>query len=1384
MNRTRNSMRMALLVGVLALWGTASLVHSAELVSFAKLERQYTEQLQPVVKRLCLECHSTETKEGRLDLERFAKFSDVRTDPLAWQKVAEMLGNGEMPPKDSPQPTKEELQLLSSWVRKYLDTEAHASTGDPGPVVLRRLSNAEYTYTIRDLTGVELDPAKEFPVDGAAGEGFTNTGNALVMSPALFTKYLDAAKEIATHAVLLPDGIRFSEANTRRNMTNELLSEIRSIYLRHTSGAGDLSRLNSWNVANPLQATDDDGRVDLTKYFAALMRHRAELKADPAKATDIAAEEKLNPKYLRLLAEMLVSGEPNSLLLNLIRARWEHAKPEEAPTIAAEVKAWQAELWKFNTVAHYGATRPWQESANKLPEGTELRQAIDPNSTAPEVSLYLCAQTLGAEKGPVGIIWKRSRFEFKDRPAIRLQDARLLAELIEKTVGEEVPRIELYLATVAELQSSSQTLDALAAEKKLNPRLLRNLSNYLGLNIKHDLALAGHLNNQMLKVGGQDAINGWGVPATPCILANSSDQPINIGTLTIPPHAVTAHPSPDELAMIAWQSPIAGQIRIAGKITDADAKCGNGANWTVELRANTGARVLAEGEFNSGGQGEFNLPDALDIKPNESVIVSIGPKNRDHGCDTTHVELMVTQQQVADRVWDLSKDVSSDILTGNPHADRFGNKEVWHFLSSKQDSAEKPKLAAVPAGSALERWRAAAMVRRPAAELTSLAAIVKEKLFAQAESLSDADAASSEALADWSGPLGWIKAVELPAEITGDAKRESVFAKSDEVLEYSIPTRLVRGGEFLVEGTLDPTTGTEAAAQFQLTSNKPAEKTGPSINALFVTLPGSPARAKIEKSYDDFRSFFPAAMCYARIVPVDEVVTLVLYHREDEQLARLMLTEAEIERLNRLWEELRFVSQDALVSVTACEQLIEFATQDRQDLVPIFKEMQKQILARAEAFRQELLATEPAQIEAVLKLAEQAYRRPLAERERRELNELYPALRDEGSSHEEAVRLLLARVLASPAFLYRIEQPGPGSDAVPVSDWELASRLSYFLWASMPDEELRAAAAAGTLHQPEVLLAQTRRMLRDEKTRRMAIEFACQWLHVRAFDQHDEKSEDHFPTFGNLRSDMYEESIRFFTDLIQNDGSVLDILAADHTFLNARLAGHYGIPNIAGDEWRKVTNLKSYQRGGVLTQATILATQSGASRTSPILRGNWVSETLLGDRLPRPPKGVPVLPEDVPAGLTERQLIEKHTTDAGCAKCHARIDPLGFALENFDAIGRLRERDAENHPIDVHAKLVDGTEFTGVDGLRNYLLNERRDDFVRQFCRKMLGYALGRSVQLSDQPLLDKMQADLAANSYRVSVAVEDIVLSDQFQNIRGGQYVGTELPHAEEPTE
>jgi hypothetical protein len=251
---------------------------------------------------------------------------------------------------------------------------------------------------------------------------------------------------------------------------------------------------------------------------------------------------------------------------------------------------------------------------------------------------------------------------------------------------------------------------------------------------------------------------------------------------------------------------------------------------------------------------------------------------------------------------------------------------------------------------------------------------------------------------------------------------------------------------------------------------------------------------------------------------------------------------------------------------------------------------------------------------------------------------------------------------------------------------------------------------------------------------------------------------------------MQEETTRFFIDLFQHDRSLLNLLDADYTFVNGPLARHYGLTPET-ESWQRIEGVQAHGRGGILAFASTLARQSGASRTSPILRGNWLSEVVLGEKLPRPPKDVPVLPEETPEGLTERQLIERHSSDERCAGCHRRIDPFGFALEGFDAIGRARQQDAAGLPIDTLTRLPNGAEISGLEGLRSYLIEQRREDFLRQFCKKLLGYALGRSVQLSDQPLLDLALAKLQENEYRVSTVMELIVTSPQFREIRGQDY-------------
>ena len=365
------------------------------------------------------------------------------------------------------------------------------------------------------------------------------------------------------------------------------------------------------------------------------------------------------------------------------------------------------------------------------------------------------------------------------------------------------------------------------------------------------------------------------------------------------------------------------------------------------------------------------------------------------------------------------------------------------------------------------------------------------------------------------------------------------------MLRIDIPPEITDELELVTTATLDPDSATEGSVQMEvLTSNPgPLDNKGtgdapalPASRHISLKVPilvreGSATQGRLEAAFQSFRAVFPPALCYAKIVPADEVITLMLFYREDDQLCRLMLDARQKARLDRLWDELHYISGDALTMVDAYEQLLQYAGQDGDPKV--FATMRESIKLGADSHRKRELDSEPRHLESLLRIASDAYRRALSDGESKELEGFYRKSRTMGLPHDESVRLVLARVFLAPAFLYHGEKPSAGTEQAPVSDWELANRLSYFLWSSAPDAELRASAAAGTLHSTAELLAQTRRMLGDPKVRRLATEFGCAWLHIHDFDESNEKSEKEFPTFAALRGDMYEESIRCFTDLFQ-----------------------------------------------------------------------------------------------------------------------------------------------------------------------------------------------------------------------------------------------------------
>jgi uncharacterized phage-associated protein len=1309
----------------------------------------FEKSVQPLLKDFCLTCHSTSKQKGDLDLERFTSIAEIKRDPIVWEHTLDQLVSGEMPPKGKPQLSAEQKTTLVKWVQSTLDQISLASAGDPGPVVLRRLSNMEYTYTVRDLTGVEaLDPAKEFPADGAAGEGFTNASAALVMSPSLVTKYLDAAKDIASHAVLTPTGIHFSASNSARDWTDETVAKIRKFYARFSS-TGSESQTTQQGIK--LDIGTSSGRLPLAGYLAAMN----EARTTKASVETIAKAKGLSAKYATTLWTALNDTKP-SVLLDPLRAKFSNG------TLSfADIEAWQQALWHFASVGHIGkehGPKAWQEPVAPLAAEHEMRMKLTAPKDGSDVVLYLSTSDAGDGSEHDQAVWTNPRLVAAGRADLPVKSIPAVVKQLEQQRDAVIASTEFCLAAVAEADASKERTDvtALAKKHRVDTALLSNWLTYLGVGTAGDVSLSPLLTKKLLSTPDYSFIQGWTGDNALSVLANSSDQTAKTPG-TMKPHSVATHPSPALASVIAWRSPLATSLSIHGSVQDAHTACGNGVTWALELRRGHTREVLSNGATEAAKVFDLGQHKDVRVQPGDVLALIIGPRDGNHICDLTAIDLTISD---GTHEWDLANDVSPDILAGNPHADRLGNKDVWHFLS--QPEKNQPA-STIPRESVLARWRNSTSKE----ERSTLAKHVWQ------------DPAMRTQLLAFNGPLlaGSLKSLRPSASNDND-----ISATAPSVTEIRIPASLADGAEFVVTGRLSDK---EGSVQMQVLTTKPGKLSGLAASkteteltkgqwsdnnqrtmhsAPVIVADGSAARKRFEAAFDEFRALFPIALCYTKIVPVDEVVTLTLFHREDDHLKHLMLDDAHAKELDRLWDELRFVSEWPLKQVDVFEQLWQFATQDAKPSA--FEPMREPIMRGAEAFKAQQLTAEPTHVQAVLDFAARAWRRPLSETEGHDLRALYQTLRKQDLPHATAVRMMLARVLVAPAFLYRQEKPAPGPKASPVNDWEIATRLSYFLWSSAPDAELTQLAASGKLHAPQTLAAQAQRMMKDERIRRLATEFGCQWLQVRDVATLDEKSERHFPTFVSVRESMQEEVTRFFIDFFQNNRSALSLLDADYTFVNPTLAEHYGMKSESA-EWQRVDHVSAHGRGGLLGFAASLAKHAGASRTSGILRGAWLCEVVLGEKLPIPPKGVPVLPEQPPEGLTERQLVEKHSTDKNCAACHNRIDPFGFALEGFDAIGRARQADTK-------VTLPDGSRVDGLNGLRSYLLDKRRDDFMRQFCRKLLGYALGRSVQLSDKPLINDMMQRLKTNDFKVGEAVDSIVRSPQFREVRGKDFIAT----------
>ena len=478
--------------------------------------------------------------------------------------------------------------------------------------------------------------------------------------------------------------------------------------------------------------------------------------------------------------------------------------------------------------------------------------------------------------------------------------------------------------------------------------------------------------------------------------------------------------------------------------------------------------------------------------------------------------------------------------------------------------------------------------------------------------------------------------------------------------------------------------------------------------------------------------------------------TKLKYYRFDDFLVKNILDDKTRAELNTAWNDLYASFEFHEIYIKALE--------DKKGSPSRIAELK----AENAAVDQAMLAAQPGHVEDALQFAAKAWRRPLTPQEKDRLRRFYTQSREtQKLSHADAIRAVIARVLVSPSFLYRLEQPAQTSKRTPLTSWELANRLSFFLWSSVPDAELRRAAEKNELLDPAQLARQTKRMLADPKAARLSTEFFGQWLGFYRFDQFTGADTSRFPEFtDDLKTAMYEEATTFFDYIVRQNRPVSEIISANYTFANPLLAKHYGVKKELTGGTQKIENANDINRGGLLRMGAVLTATSAPLRTSPVKRGDWVLRRILGTPTPPPPPNVPPIAKDDKdaSGLTIKARLTEHMKNPACAACHSKIDPLGFPFERYDAVGRYRQTYADGKPVE---------DEIGIEGLIQKLKSQE-PQLLRNMSHKLIGYALGRTVLASDQPLVDRLiQAGGQATFTQLAT---EIVTSPQFRYRRGEQ--------------
>ena len=1305
------------------------------------LSQTYAAQIQPLLVSSCGKCHGTKPTDNDLDLTSFGSAQAILAKPKLLGDVAERLRMGDMPPKDAPQPSEAEREQLLGWIHAALDAEAAARAGDPGLVTLRRLSNTEYDNAVRDLTGVDmrLTQAREFPVDSVGGEGFANVGDAMPVTPELVERYHQTARDIAARVVLLPDGFRFSPSTERPDWTEEALKPLRTIHARY---------------AGP------NGEPPLAAHLAATLKHRERLSrgeaADiAAEIAAVAAEEKLNATYLAALWAGLSdsirrTGSPSYVGSDALVRRTSSpsrdgsdgpvrrtSSPSRDGSEAPEVRRAQAEV--------DARMKKWREKAAEFEVEKQRRQV---SLLKIEASWAPSKRVLAESKVAEG-----SSIPFEHKVSVERGELLLLTVLPNENHGADSTLIEWTIHETSGEQRTWSLSDLTSNLLKGNPWLDKQEACWSFLDTTSTPVF---LTERRDSNGGKAEVKSWSLGSEPSVFVNSTSEDLQVWT-KLPARSFFVHPGPKRPVAIAWTSPIAGELSVSGRVADAHPAGLDGVSFELSHVAapDLGQAMADLGSASTEMSDPGLAPAMLDIIREKWRVATTDPAPVLGAIKAAQDQLFQSnyQKNAALAVgngfpaWeDLRRVVARERVQGAAREPLFRMVAVpaqpetfviWDRLRLEGGDgpplvfAEHPELAAI-----LEQASGLKFGQHPQGRPVPESALVT--------------AAGAEVIIDLTKlPAGLQQALTLPRFLRADVSLDEASPETASVQAFLIAA--TGGGGNLAEPIAKAEVGDPRAAQI--------------VHPRVAT--------EQARQAEEFRALFPPAVLFQPIVPRDAQGSVFLYRREDEPLRRLLLDEAGRAELDRLWSELEFVSEQALATPIAYEGLVQYYRKPNDGARIMFFYIQlfeEQIKREEQDFLATQVAAESRHLEALLAFAGRAWRRSLSDDEREAILASYHADRAEGAKHDPAFRAALGRVLSSPWFLYRVEQPATGPRWQPVSGDELATRLSFLLWDSIPDDELRANAAR--LHEPAVMEEQLRRMLKDARMRGMGEEFGARWLGVRDFVTNHGRNLKQFPEFTpTVRDALAEEPGRFFADMLVNDRPVADIIAADAVVINDVLAQHYGIPGVTGPEWRRIEKVSAYGRGGLLGFGAMLAKQSASSRTSPVKRGAWVVQ-LVGERLPKVPPGVPPLPESPPDGLSVREITERHRQDAACAGCHIRIDPYGMTLEQYDALGRLRPA-KDLKPGDAKATTRDGVEIDGLAGLRDYIAGPRREDLLRELAHKLTGYALGRTVQLSDRNLVDDLTKTMVDGGHWSDVLLI-LVRSEQFRCIRPAAIAAT----------